>query len=101
MGKLNKDSIVFITKELYIGKHDDIVSVVRKVKNEFNQIIGKEVLHENERFIVRDINVFEAVFDNYILVIITFALEQLNKYTELKDVLYDVMIKVLEENTNG
>ena len=28
-------------------------------------------------------------------------MSKLNKYTELKDVLYDVTIKVLEESTNG
>ena len=98
MNKLNKDSILFITKELYIGKHDYIVSVVSKVKNEVNKIIGKEVLHENERFIIRDINVIETIFDNYILVIIT--LEQLNKYTELTyslPVYLTRVIKMIEE----
>ena len=107
MTKLNKDSILFITKELYIGKHDDIVSVVRNVKNKSNKIICKEVLHENKRFIIRDIDVIEAIFDNYILVIIT--LEQLNiytereflrltdVYTELTDALYDSRNEVLEK----
>ena len=95
MNKLAKDSILFIAKELYIGKHDDTVSVVRKVKNEFNKIIGKEVAHENEQFIVRDIHVIGIDFDNYILVII--KLERLNEYTELTDMLYESIIEVLEE----
>ena len=95
MINIDKNSIEF-TNTIHIGKRSDIESIINKVKNRFNSFIGSDVIHRNTHYVVRDVNV--KSYDEKLAIII--KVEQLNKYTELTDALYDVMIKVLEENTN-
>ena len=86
--------VVEIEGTIHIGKCSDIESIINRVKNRFNSFIGSEVIHRNTHYVVRDVNV--KSYNEKLAIII--KVDPLNKYTELKDVLYDVMIKVLEED---